>query len=87
MQGEDGSPRKPGVQIAVSGDDVLDDPVTPEADIVKAKLEAHNIKQMGTLLKVGFARLSSFGAWAGEKKKEGVKRRCAFSRDGVVGAL
>ncbi len=54
--GLEGSPRKPGVQITVGeGDDNSEDPVTPESDIVKAKLEAHNIKQMGTLLKVGAA--------------------------------
>jgi hypothetical protein len=67
---ESGSPRKHGVQIAVTGEDVLDDPVTPEADVVKAKLEAHNIKQMGTLLKVGFARALFRGrAGEGEKKR------------------
>jgi hypothetical protein len=72
---EGGSPRKPGVQIAVSGEDVLDDPVTPEADVVKAKLEAHNIKQMGTLLKVGFARSPCFGPSEREKKKGGQERK------------
>jgi hypothetical protein len=52
--GSDGSPRaRVGVQIALGKEDETDDdPVTPESEVVKAKLEAHNIKQMGTLLKV-----------------------------------
>jgi hypothetical protein len=52
MEGNE-SPRKVGVQIAVGNEDDDDDPVTPESNVVKAKLEAHNIKQMGALLKVG----------------------------------